>query len=619
MTLTTLRDANPIWNEVFANVDFLMVGTLERLGKNGSLSESAALTALLLAKSLRLNHVALPLEEAELTRLCAEQLWTIRDESGGFSQAADMPHAATIQAGVQELRVLGPAVIDIQALEVPVLLTGTPLLISTRDGAPWFLSYRRYAYAEEIITSRLINAAHSTDLLDGVTGDEVVRRLGSIPMSEVGEQAIRFAVERKLSIITGGPGRGKTTVIASLLVGLRLTAERRGKTFSVALCAPTAKAAVRMEEAIKGQVSSLGETWEDLQRFVQIDDRSGSVHRLLGIRPDNTKSLRHLDHDFVIVDEVSMLDVSLLAKVIEHAPSTHLVFVGDADQLASVNVGAALRDMIDGAELAGLSGIVSKLNVNYRFRSEIDEFASAINRGNADEALEIMGKHPDVIRRATKADDLVRENVQWAQDLQMSAIASARGETSPSDLIAKLTTRAILCATRRGEGSVAWWSDTLARFLEISGSTPTRFQAGAPVLITENEQSAVLQNGSRLSNGDIGVARPSERGMEVLFGPPESPRIRSEGELGAAEPAWAITIHKSQGSEYDTVIVSLPHKSSRILTKELLYTAVTRARSQVVIWGSDDALTQAIEHETFRSSGLTERLATRKISESSQD
>jgi len=201
----------------------------------------------------------------------------------------------------------------------------------------------------------------------------------------------------------------------------------------------------------------------------------------------------------------------------------------------------------------------------------------------------------------------------------MSAIASARGETSPSDLIAKLTTRAILCATRRGEGSVAWWSDTLARFLEISGSTPTRFQAGAPVLITENEQSAVLQNGSRLSNGDIGVARPSERGMEVLFGPPESPRIRSEGELGAAEPAWAITIHKSQGSEYDTVIVSLPHKSSRILTKELLYTAVTRARSQVVIWGSDDALTQAIEHETFRSSGLTERLATRKISESSQD
>jgi len=619
MMLTTLRDANPIWNEVFANVDFLMVGTLERLGEKGSLSESAALTALLLAKSLRLNHVALPLEETELTRLCAEQLWTIRDESGGFSQATDMPYAATIQAGVQELRVLGPAVIDVQALDVPVSLTGTPLLISTRDGAPWFLSYRRYAYAEEIITSRLINAAHSTDLLDGVTGDEVVRTLGKIPMSEVGEQAIKFAVERKLSIITGGPGRGKTTVIASLLVGLRLTAERRGKKFSVALCAPTAKAAVRMEEAIKGQVSSLGETWEDLQRFVQIDDRSGSVHRLLGIRPDNTKSLRHLDHDFVIVDEVSMLDVSLLAKVIEHAPSTHLVFVGDADQLASVNVGAALRDMIDGAELAGLSGIVSKLNVNYRFRSEIDEFASAINRGNADEALEVMSRHPDVIRRATKADDLVRENVQWAQDLQMSAIASARGETSPSDLIAKLTTRAILCATRRGDGSVAWWSDTLARFLEISGSTPTRFQAGTPVLITENEQSAVLQNGIRLSNGDVGVARPSERGMEVLFGPPDSPRIRSEGELGAAEPAWAITIHKSQGSEYNTVIVSLPHKSSRILTKELLYTAVTRARNQVVIWGSDDALTQAIEHETFRSSGLTERLAARKISESSQD
>lgn len=612
MPFDNLWRAHPQWADIFSDVDSLMVGSLERLFRGNYLSDAAALTGLLLAKSLRLNHVALPLKADELQRLCQEQLWRVRDDDGEFVEAPNMPSVSEILEGVEDLIHLGNDVVEVQPLTQPVTPEGSPLVVSDQDGSHLYLAYRRYAMAEEVVTKAFLASAREPRPLEGVTADEVIASLSRTTISEDGKQAIRHAIERSVSVITGGPGRGKTTVIASLLLGLRLAAEKQGRQYSVALCAPTAKAAVRMEEAIKAQLGSFGETWDDLQQYVKVDDRSGSVHRLLGIRPDNTKSLRQLNHDLVIIDEVSMLDIALLAKMIEHAPNTHLVFVGDADQLASVNVGAALRDIVDGAEAAKLDGVITKLTVNYRFRAEIDELANAINSGIPENALAVMAKYPDVIRRTTDPKTLVDENLKWARDLRDAAVAvDADSEESRSGVLRTLVQRVILCATHVGDGSVAWWRDTLSRKLDADGTTPTRFQAGTPILITENEQSTVLKNDQRLSNGDVGVAVPSASGMDVLFGPADNPRWRREGEIGHAQPAWAITIHKSQGSEYDTVVVSLPHASSRILTKELLYTAVTRAKNHVVIVGSEKALTQAIGHETFRSSGLVDRLIAR--------
>lgn len=612
MPFDHLWSAHPQWAEIFSDVDSLMVSSLERLCRGGFLSDAAALTGLLLAKSLRLNHVALPLKTDELERLCKEQLWHVRNHDGEFIEAPSTPSVSEILQGVDDLINLGGDVVEVQPLSQPVSPEGSPLLVSDRDDSHLYLAYRRYAMAEEVVTRAFLESAREPRPLEGVTADDIILSLSHTTISADGQQAIRHAIERSVSVITGGPGRGKTTVIASLLLGLRLAAAKKERQYSVALCAPTAKAAVRMEEAIKAQLGFFGETWADLQQYVKVDDRSGSVHRLLGIRPDNTKSLRQLDHDLVIIDEVSMLDISLLAKMIEHAPNTHLVFVGDADQLASVNVGAALRDIVDGAEAASLSGVITKLTVNYRFRAEIDELANAINSGVPQNALAVIEKYPEVIRRTTDPKTLVDENLQWARALRDEAILVTVGsEESRSDLLRNLVQRAILCATHVGDGSVAWWRDTLSRQLDVDGTTPTRFQAGTPILITENEQSTVLRNDQRLSNGDVGVAVPSGAGMDVLFGPADNPRWRREGEIGHAQPAWAITIHKSQGSEYDTVVVSLPHASSRVLTKELLYTAVTRAKNHVVIVGSEKALTQAIGHKTFRSSGVVDRLVDR--------
>ena len=612
MAFDDLWHDHPQWTEIFSEVDLLMVSSLERLSSGDSLSGAAALTGLLLAKSLRLNHVALPLKADELQRLCKEQLWRVRDDDGELVEAPNTPSTAEILHGVDDLIALGDDMVEVQPLSQPVSPEGSPLLVSDRDGSHLYLAYRRYAMAEEVVTRAFLQSAREPRPLEGITADDIIASLSHTSLSEDGKQAIRHAIDRSISVITGGPGRGKTTVIASLLLGLRLAAARQGRQYSVAICAPTAKAAVRMEEAIKAQLGFFGETWGDLQAYVKVDERSGSVHRLLGIRPDNTKSLRQLDHDLVIIDEVSMLDIALLAKMIEHAPNAHLVFVGDADQLASVNVGAALRDIVDGAEAASLQGVITKLTVNYRFRAEIDELANAINGGVPAEALAVLEKYPEVIRRTTDPKTLIDENLQWARDLRDAAIAVDKdSEESRSDLLRTLVQRVILCATHVGDGSVAWWGETLSRRFGADGTTPTRFQAGTPILVTENEQSTVLRNDRRLSNGDVGVAVPSGSEMEVLFGPADNPRRRRESEIGHAQPAWAITIHKSQGSEYDTVVVSLPHASSQILTKELLYTAVTRAKNHVVIVGSEKALVQAISHKTFRSSGVVDRLIDR--------
>lgn len=612
MTFSALWTEHPEWHEIFSETDYLMTSVLERTSSSPLLSESAALLSLLLSKSLRMNHVALPLTPDELARLCEEQLWQREANEDDESRQKNRPDVEALLQGLDELLALGSTVVVVQDFVTPIEKLGSPLIVSEEHGIRKFLAYRRYAYAEEVVTAALLEAARQPDPLQATSADDVMSELARETLSDEGRLAVRRAIERKVSVITGGPGRGKTTVIASLLLGLRRVATLDGRTYSVALCAPTAKAAVRMEEAIKSQLASAGETWDDLMNFVRVDERSGSVHRLLGIRPDNTKSLRQMEHDLVLVDEVSMLDISLLAKVLEHAPKTHVVFVGDADQLASVNVGAALRDIIDGVEAAELTEVVTWLTQNFRFREEINQLAEAINSGSSDEALSIIDRYPEVFSHEDDAEKLISENLAWAEELRTLAdAASEGGEQAREDVLDVLGKRAILCATRKGKGSVAWWREALSRRLEVNGATTTRFQVGMPVLITENEQSTVLNSEAKLSNGDLGVAVADGGNMTVVFGPNKAPRVKRESEIGAADVAWSMTIHKSQGSEYETVVVSLPKAGSRILTRELLYTAVTRARERVVIVGSHEAITRAIERETFRASSIVDRLRMR--------
>ena len=615
MTLATLWAEQPLWRELFTDHDYVLVDSLDRLDENAVLSPDAARVLLLLAKSVRLNHVVLSLKADELMRLCTEQLWTTRNDDGVLEVADGIPSPQNIDAGVRDIVAMGPMVAERLRLDERVSISGAPIIVNYVDDDASTLAFRRYAYAEEVVAAALLRSATRLSGLASVESDVFVAGLSRERLDDIGVQAIRNMLDRQLSVLTGGPGRGKTTVIASLLIGLKQHAERSNSSFSVALCAPTAKAAVRMRAAVDEQLANLGESIEDLARYVVIDERSGSVHRLLGIRPDDTKSLRTLDHDFVIVDEVSMLEFTLLAKLLEHAPRAHVVLVGDPDQLASVNVGAALRDIVDGARASRLDYLVSELEVNYRSNHDIDVLSSAVNTGEYGAVVAALEAHPASLRWVRDARGVMDDVVEWATELREAALSGHEGEC-----FAMLTRRAVLCATQRGEGSVGWWREMLERKLPSDlGTSVARFRIGSPVLVTQNEQSVVVDVSQRLANGDVGVVMAHEDIPSVHFGPSNNPRVRLESQLGPAESAWSTTIHKSQGSEYDEVIVSLPHASSQTLTKELLYTAVTRAKSKVTIVASAEALSRCVSRETFRVSGLVDRLRVRVRSSMPRD
>jgi exodeoxyribonuclease V alpha subunit len=608
MRFRELWEQNELWQSVFSDHDYLLVDSLQRLGESSELTLNAALTALLLAKSVRDDHAALSLKSEEIDRLLNEQLWTVRGEDGDLTTADNAPSFAEIMSGVRDLLAMGSEVAEELMLHSKVSISGAPLVISIENNRHISIAFRRFAHAEEVIATALIESSVTLSPTSNLEIDKFLEGISKEQLSEVGIKAIRNALERKLSIITGGPGRGKTTIVASLLIGLKQHAEKHSLTYSVALCAPTAKAAVRMREAIEQRLNVLGESISDLETYIRIDERSGSVHRVLGIRPDNTKSLRTLAHDFVIVDEVSMLEFTLLAKLLQHSANAHVVLVGDADQLASVNVGAVLRDVVDGCK-GSLSCLVSELTVNYRFKEEINNFALAINGGEISTVLELLNSDSDSLEWHREPSFIVPQVLEWASDLRANAVAHRINEC-----FRLLTKYAVLCATHKGKGSVGWWREMVLRSLpeDILGNYQ-RFPIGAPILITQNEQSVVLSNSKRLANGDVGFLAFENENRTGFFGPVDNQRIRLESQLGEAETAWSMTIHKSQGSEYENVIVSLPEAKSLVLSKELLYTAVTRAKSKVTIIASEAALQRCVSKKTFRVSCLVERLSARTL------
>ena len=620
MILERFWQSRPILKKLFDTSDFLMVDALEQELGGLPLPDDATFVVLLLAKAVRLNHVALPLQEESLQPILRRQLWEVEDadepddhgnenhdteeDPNGQSDATPPPSIGDVRKGVASLVQLGERVVEILPMGAEVTRSGASVVVSTHEGRPVTISFRRYAFAEHVVATSLVASGRDEHIIEGI---DQVALLASPALAEASQEAKRAivnAVSRRLSVLTGGPGRGKTTVVATLLLAMRREAERTNQRYSVALAAPTAKAAVRMRSAIANQLGRLGESWEHLQDFVTIDERTGSVHRLLGIRPDNTKSLRTLDHDLVIIDEVSMLEFTLMAKVLEHTPRANVLLVGDADQLASVDVGAALRDVVAAARVGGFGSLVTELTVNYRSTPALDELATAIKAGDLPRVLEVIERHPASIRWCQQYGEAVPDVVAWAQEL---VTAGYRGDAAEG--LRLLTMRTVLCATKQGAGSVSWWRERLERTLPDDIGVSSRYRIGAPVLVTENEQSVVLGASEQLSNGDVGVVLRDGDTNRVVFGPSDSPRVRDESHVGPSETAWSMTIHKSQGSEYDEVIVSLPKATSLGLSRELLYTAVTRAKLRVVLVGSAVALEGCLRESTPRASGLVERVA----------
>jgi exodeoxyribonuclease V alpha subunit len=505
----------------------------------------------------------------------------------------------------------------------PVVATpGTrrPLVL---DGAGRLYLHRYWAYEDRLARQLLARAAATVDDVDERRLTADLARL--FPASGVDWQRIAAAtaVLRRLCVVSGGPGTGKTTTVVRILALLR--AQRPEA--RIALAAPTGKAAARLQDAIRLTAASLA--------IADLPAEASTVHRLLGSRPDGT--FRHdartpLPFDVVVVDEASMVDLALMAKLVDALPpSARLVLLGDRDQLASVEAGAVLGDVCGdapgfseafgrrvaavtgapvpagaGAATSPLRDVVVLLRESHRFSAEsaIGRVAAAINRGDGADALALLQRGADDVGWRTLAspaelDAALDETVVAELDAVCTLVAHGG---SPAAVLEALGRFRILCAHRTGPAGVDATNRLVEQHLAATGRLTPRatWYPGRPVMITRNDYAQSLWN------GDVGVTLPDRGGtLRVWF---EGDRTVSPARLPAHETVWAMTVHKSQGSEFDRVVLVLPPRASRVTTRELLYTGLTRARRHVAVWGTDAVFTTAVATRLERASGLRDAL-----------
>jgi exodeoxyribonuclease V alpha subunit len=452
---------------------------------------------------------------------------------------------------------------------------------------------------------------------------------------EADSQQLAAAVSAlgRVSVLAGGPGTGKTTTVARLLALLR---DQPGPALRIALAAPTGKAAARLEEAVRAAAAQLEP--EDQRRLSEVT--ASTLHRLLGSLPSNRSRFRHdatnqLPHDLVIVDEMSMVSLTLMARLLDAVrPSARLVLVGDPDQLSSVEAGAVLADiarapgtpdiglgqrlvelgLIADSEEAPVHGVV-QLTHTWRFGGGIDALARAIRAADADDAIAVLRsgasdvQFREVDLEAAPTEASARALNSMAAQVRAAGVAmlDAARSGDVAGALAALDRHRLLCAHRRGPYGVLRWGSEVERWLAeaIPGyGEDGEWYVGRPLLVTANDYEVSLYN------GDTGVIVETPDGVRAAFARGAAPRLFSPVRLDAIQTVHAMTVHRAQGSQFDSVSFVMPPPESPLLTRELVYTAVTRARRQVLLIGSEEAMRRAIERPANRASGLRPRLAT---------
>jgi len=597
---------------VLVAADVHVASTLARLGRDGD--ELVALAAALAVRAPRVGHVLADLatvretatadaeDEADLSGLPwpALKLWAEHvASSAAVSVGDDGPH------------------------DRPLRLVGTGLYLD------------RYWRDEVFVAGDLIarSSAEPLSAEEALLADGLERFFRD-DAGGLQWRAAEIAVRRRFSVIAGGPGTGKTTTVARLLALLEEQAAVSGRPpLLVALAAPTGKAAARMAEAVHAEGRMLDVDEEVRARLLTFG--ASTVHRLLGRHPASANRFRHnrdnpLPHDVVIVDETSMMSLPLMARLLEAVrEDARLVLLGDQEQLASVEAGAVLGDIV-GPAATGLAAssaagpvgeCITVLKTNHRFRGPLAELANAVRAGNEDAVLAALsaggpegsartaGPEPPSSTRwldidVASADDAALEPVRSSVCVSGWLLAEAGRRGDGPGALEVLGQLRLLCAHRAGPAGASTWNAHVERWLAEGLASPEGgWYAGRPVIVTQNDYSLGL------FNGDTGVviARPGG-GLTVAFRRGGEIVTVSPSRLAAVETAFAMTAHRAQGSEFDEVVVLLPPASSRILTRELLYTAVTRARRSVVLVGTEASVRAAVGRPIARASGLTARL-----------
>ena len=521
------------------------------------------------------------------------------------------------------------SVVGLPGEEQPLILDGNLLYM------------KRYFAYESRLAADLIRLARGRVL--GVDLDLLGRGLQRY-FPETGDDgfwqkvAAFAAVTGQLCVISGGPGTGKTRTVARILA---LAIEQSNAPLRIALAAPTGKAAARLGD-------SLLEARTDLDLPEDISERmptqAVTLHRLLGWI-SGSPIFRHtrenpLNVDLLIVDEVSMVDLPLMAKTVQALPAhARLILLGDRDQLASVEAGAVLGDICgrdrlevfssefvtsyEKTVLAGmdeeapralpesgagglLQDVVVPLVKSYRFRDDsgIKKLSACVRNGNSAGALRVLEQHlPDITWINTQQSDTTGAVLRAVIEKGFMPAFAVQDIMARYDA---LQTFRILSPVREGGRGTAGLN---ALVLDVLGAkrvmdTQAIWPSGLMLMVTMNDY------GVRLYNGDVGLVGRDEDQSRIFFPDQDKGGMRSIApvRLPPYEPAFAMTVHKSQGSEFDHVLCILPEKDSPVLTRELLYTAITRAKKKVTLVCSPDMFSRAVGRRIKRSSGLGERL-----------
>ncbi|UUX94245.1 exodeoxyribonuclease V subunit alpha [Aquabacterium sp. J223] len=512
-----------------------------------------------------------------------------------------------------------------------------PLVIDAHDR----LYLHRHFDQERRLARRLVAAANAPPSPPSPAARALLRELFPRGHEAVDWQqlATALALRQRLTVISGGPGTGKTTTVVALL-GCLLADDPDCR---IALAAPTGKAAARLGEALRERGAALPPALRE-----RLPAEATTLHRLLGARPDGFThhAANPLPVEALVVDEASMLDLSLAARLLDAVPPTaRLVLLGDKDQLAAVEAGAvfaelsadahlsvaARRDLADACGLpadalppaATVAGPLVDSTVwfqrNFRFSagSAIGRLAGHLKAGEADGLLQALRSadggdlrwHDD---RGEAPSPAVRRDM--ADGFAAFAEALRRDPGDVAGASAAFASFRVLCALREGPRGTAAVNASLTRWLrerlqrerpDGAGDPRSPWFTGRPVMVLRNDP--VL----RLFNGDIGITLPDADGRLMVHVPLPDGGFRAlpPQRLPEHDTAFAMTVHKSQGSEFDRVLVLLPHRPHRVASRELLYTAVTRARRGLSLAAPADVVQAAVRSPTRRDSGLRDRLA----------
>lgn len=422
--------------------------------------------------------------------------------------------------------------------------------------------------------------------------------------------AVATALSRHLAVISGGPGTGKTTIVLKILQCLH----NQSETLRIGLAAPTGKAAARLQQSISKQQASEVKT----------------LHRMLGITEHNDQGRYNADRplplDVLIIDEASMIDISLMAKLMRALPAkARLILLGDSQQLASVESGAVLANLSEGQQghfsdefiqqfavlglhndpalsYSPLTDSFVRLQHSYRFDKDslIGQLAGLVNQGKAEQAITRLQTEQTSLWTTPDDRNLLKSLAEGYQPY----IEAVNKHLPPQQIIQAFDQFRVLAALKTGPQSVMSVNRIMSRFLAQQGWRTTQtFYHGRPIMVTQNDYR------QHLFNGDVGMLLRDETGqLKACFCFDEEIRWVALNRLPAHETVFAMTVHKSQGSEFDAVSILLPEEISPILNRELLYTAITRARKSLSILATENALRHTINSRHQRESGLKKQL-----------